>query len=999
MKSTSQIHNSCSNFYTKLKFNMKTTIILFIFLHLICNISSAQSIFIPHRVTYGSDPVQSTLSDIDGDNDLDILAAYTEDNLIAWHSNDGNGYFDSLHIIDDSTDDHLCALLSVDIDNDGHIDVVSGGGQSINLYMNLGNGIFGSPQIISSNVQYVCGVFAIDLDNDSIIDIASSSFGDDKIAWYKNLGNGSFGTQQIINSSALGAYGVWAADLDSDSLVDVLSASYTGDQIAWYKNLGNGSFGTQQILSDSADNAKFVMAADIDNDGLPDVISSQKHKLTWFKNLGSGSFTSEIMLNNSEWPGCFFPSDFDNDLDLDLVYTTYTTSINDSLIWQENLGGGIFGPAQFISNTVDDPLGIFTGDVDGDGYADIVAGARTACSIEVYNNRENGFDLNQSISYATAHAWYLYADDLDSDGHLDILSASEVDNKIAWYKNLNNKEFSLQKVMSESRMKARSVASADLDNDGLKDVISGAYEDTLAWQKNLGGGNFGPLQKLLGAYNSKYIQAEDLDNDGLIDIVTSSGWSVLSYRNIGSGDFVLWNTIINLTGLIDFELEDLNNDGYMDFVCGTSISVVLSLNDGTGNFSPPQFITTNGVSALCLDDINHDGFNDIVCSGNEGGISNKVVKWYPNDGLGNFSTVNVISVLPASSYTICTTDINNDSLTDIITATANSVEVLYWFENLGNGNIGPPQVIDSLSGNLYCIYPADFDNDNDNDLSIAFYGSSSVKWLENTRNNLIETIVICAGDSALIMGNWENQPGDYMDSLVNIAGGDSIVIVRLENYPTYYPVDTVEICEGDFYDFNGQILTTAGVYYSTFQSSHGCDSIVELPLTLIQAPLVNISEFNPDSTNINGGIVDLPAASPPGGEYSGTGVTNNVFDPSISGTGEIWISYSYTDTFTGCSNKDSTYINVYDPVGIAELLNNEVKLYPNPGKGSFILDIGNTAKTTELQLFDGQGKHVIQREIKERTSSINTSNLSVGVYTYVVKEQGEIIAIGKWVKQ
>ncbi|MDG1983105.1 MAG: VCBS repeat-containing protein, partial [Planctomycetota bacterium] len=77
-------------------------------------------------------------------------------------------------------------------------------------------------------------VYASDLDGDGDADVLSASYSDDKIAWYENLGGGVFGLQQAISTSADGATSVYATDLDGD--VDVLSASEGDDKIAWYEN-------------------------------------------------------------------------------------------------------------------------------------------------------------------------------------------------------------------------------------------------------------------------------------------------------------------------------------------------------------------------------------------------------------------------------------------------------------------------------------------------------------------------------------------------------------------------------------------------------------------------------------------------------------------------------------------------------------------------------------------------------------------------------------------
>ncbi|MEA3444856.1 MAG: VCBS repeat-containing protein, partial [Bacteroidota bacterium] len=878
---------------------MKQNFTLLICFLLISSFAISQQSFIPHNVTRGSSPGKITLTDIDNDSDLDLLAFYHNDHLLAWYRNDGNGYFDSLIVISDK-DENFNGGYVADIDDDGNIDVITGGYNHLSWYKNLGNGNFEPPQTISNNVDFVSSVFAIDLDNDSLIDVISASWFDNKIAWYKNFGNGNFGTQQIISTNALSASGIWATDLDNDSLVDVISSSYSDNKIAWYKNLGGGTFGSEQIITNTAQGAFTVMAANIDNDSLPDVISCHAYgngndKITWHKNLGGGSFSPENIINNSlVIPRYFFPADFDNDNDLDMVMTSW---YQDSLVWQENLGNGIFGPQQLISNTIDGPCGVYAGDLDGDGFMDIVAGADKASSIEVYINRGTGsFDLNQTIANAAVDVKDVFATDLDNDGKTDILSASKGDSKVAWYKNLGNKEFSLQKVISDSSFEANSVYAADFDNDGFTDVVSGAWSDSIAWHKNMQNGNFDIPQNIPGAFgNTNLLMAKDIDGDGLTDIIGNigsgaSGDAVHWAKNLGNSNFGALQFISSLTGLNTFDIADLNNDGYPDIVFGSGYIISIVVNDGTGNFLPVQYVNQSiGAIDLHLTDLNGDGFIDILYSVREILTSNDFIGWYQNDGLGNFTTPTFISYIENLSYTIVATDIDNDGDKDIFTApnissyNSGNLGRLVWFENLGSGNFGQLQNVDYTGGKILDIHISDIDNDNDNDIVLALPLYSTVKWLENTLNNLIDTIVICAEDSAIVFGNWVNLPGYYYDTLQNSLGGDSINIISLEHYQTYFPVDTVEICEGEPYDFYGQLLDTSGVYFASFHSVQGCDSIEELPLVVIPAPAVSISSFTPDSVSIDTPFIALPIATPTGGIYSGYGVTGNTFYPSIAG--------------------------------------------------------------------------------------------------------------------
>ncbi len=91
---------------------------------------------------------------------------------------------------------------------------------------------------------------------------------------------------------------------------------------------------------------------------------------------------------------------------------------------------------------------------------------------------------------------------------------------------------------------------------------------------------------------------------------------------------------------------------------------------------------------------------------------------------------------------------------------------------------------------------------------------------------------ICYGDTASFNGQHYHSTGTY-DQVYNASNGcDSLSTLNLTVLPLNLVKDTAVICDGGSYTFNGQILTTEGLYYDTLVAANGCDSIQELDLQL-----------------------------------------------------------------------------------------------------------------------------------------------------------------------
>ena len=282
-------------------------------------------------------------SDIDGDGDMDVLSASVFDFKIAWYENtDGLGSFGSQQIITINAN-NARSVYSTDIDGDGDMDVLSASSNDdkIAWYENTdGQGNFGSEQIITTNAPGAFSVYAIDIDGDGDMDVLSASSDDHKIAWYENTnGLGNFGSQQIITTSAPGASSVYSTDIDGDGDMDVLSASSNDHKIAWYENTnGLGNFGSQQIITTDAQEAQSVYSFDIDKDGDMDVLSASydDDKIAWYENTdGLGNFGSQQIITSSAMGArsvCAFDIDGDGDTDV------LSASSNDNkIVWYENL--------------------------------------------------------------------------------------------------------------------------------------------------------------------------------------------------------------------------------------------------------------------------------------------------------------------------------------------------------------------------------------------------------------------------------------------------------------------------------------------------------------------------------------------------------------------------------------------------------------------------------------------------------------------------------------
>ncbi len=145
-------------------------------------------------------------ADIDKDGDMDIIVSSERDNTVSWFANRMNAGLGFQRYVVSDTAYGVHAAIAADMDGDGDLDIVAAVEYSDQIvwYENLGGVIpTWTEHLISPFAQTAHGVFVADLDNDGDLDVLSASREDGKVAWHENRG-GQFHLAQTPRGTVVG---------------------------------------------------------------------------------------------------------------------------------------------------------------------------------------------------------------------------------------------------------------------------------------------------------------------------------------------------------------------------------------------------------------------------------------------------------------------------------------------------------------------------------------------------------------------------------------------------------------------------------------------------------------------------------------------------------------------------------------------------------------------------------------------------------------------------
>jgi len=268
------------------------------------------------------------------------------------------------------------------------------------------------------------------------------------------------------------------------------------------------------------------------------------------------------------------------------------------------------------------PTSVVTGDLNGDGLADLITTNIGNDSVSILIGNGDGSFQDPVTMRLPEQPRAVILQDLNGDGYLDMAVANAGNNRVTILLGDGHGQF----TRGDSYPAVKSpvgLAVGDFNRDRRPDLAVALRNDKLLILLGRGDGTF--LQKAVYEYGDTptAVVAADVNEDGLLDLAVTQGGkmsnAVAVFLGNGDGTFRVPTSYKTGHRPLNVSILDLNGDRHMDMLVanGEMDDISVFIGRGNGTFTQGSAFGANaGPIATLSEDFDGDGKADVAVVNN-----------------------------------------------------------------------------------------------------------------------------------------------------------------------------------------------------------------------------------------------------------------------------------------------------------------------------------------------------------------------------------------------
>lgn len=568
-----------------------------------------------------------------------------------------------------------CATVG-DFDDDGSLDVVAVSSNTVPTFVR-GSGD------ATLDVGPVSPVFAVDpkdcasadFDLDGCLDVvvtnAHPSFHHVEI--YSGACDGTFALTTSIDVGFAPQL-VATGDLDGNGFSDLVVKLQLEDQLHVLLGGRNGFVATSTVPLNDASNTVLDLA-DVDADRILDIVTTHGPVVSVHRGQGDGTFLAGLDVPHGANAASIAVIDVDGNGLVDFI----ATAPNDTVVRVALQTT----PLTFAA-PVESPTEPFLGtthavDVDGDGLGDLVAESDSEQLLVLLGRPDGSLQHAATLPSGQPVNW-IGSGDLDGDGRPELLAGTVFDGAIAVHQSgATGFRQPLRTALGDN---APEMVSGDWNRDGWTDfaVYQNNLERVRAFLSD-GAGGFGAPLALPDVGPVAILDTADLTGDLDPELIAADEDGLVVFRGGPGGAFSQPFALATQHRPTDVATADFDGDGWTDVVVasteftflGDVYAVEVRLRNPNGSFRPPTLLAGGAEPTfVAVGDFDGDGNADVALASRESSSATDDLFVHFGDGNGGFGAgpVEYEDMGVRAARDLVVADLDDDGDDDLLVAKA-----------------------------------------------------------------------------------------------------------------------------------------------------------------------------------------------------------------------------------------------------------------------------------------------------------------------------------------